>query len=65
MQKGDSTRALGPARHMLAAGEAGVITLVLVNPVLVAKTRLCVQFGGPKTARLSIEKRYKYLLNNF
>ena len=66
MQNGDSTKALGPARHMLAAAEAGVITLLLTNPLLVARTRLCVQFGGPQTAQLmSAEKRYKYLINNF
>ena len=65
MQKGDSTKALGPARHILAAAEAGVITLVLTNPILVARTRLCVQFGGPQTTQLSADKCYKYLIYRF
>lgn len=55
----DPTKPLGPARHMMAAAEAGIVTLILTNPIWVIKTRLCLQFGeGPEY--VSESKRYKY-----
>merc|ERR1711997_713685 len=36
---------LSPGMHMLAASEAGIMTLVLTNPIWVVKTRLCLQYG--------------------
>ncbi len=60
LQRDDPTRPLGPAQHMMAAAEAGVVTLVLTNPIWVIKTRLCLQFGDHY---LSEQKRYKYIIS--
>lgn len=45
IQGGNATIPLGPSMHMLAAGEAGILTLVLTNPIWVVKTRLCLQYS--------------------
>lgn len=46
--QGDNTKKpLGPALHMTAAAEAGILTLMITNPVWVVKTRLCLQFDKP------------------
>lgn len=44
IQGGNTKKPLGPALHMTAAAEAGVLTLIMTNPVWVVKTRLCLQF---------------------
>lgn len=64
LQRDDPTKLLGPAQHMMAAAEAGVVTLVLTNPIWVIKTRLCLQFGEG-SHYLSEQKRYKYSYYNF
>lgn len=59
MLEGNERGALGPERHMLAAAEAGVITLALTNPIWVIKTRLCLQYGNiNEQLQLPSHKRY-------
>ncbi|XP_072028832.1 solute carrier family 25 member 32-like [Amphiura filiformis] len=45
MKDGDKTP-LGPGMHMLAAAQAGAVTLMITNPIWVTKTRLCLQYEG-------------------
>ncbi|XP_055609431.1 mitochondrial folate transporter/carrier [Uranotaenia lowii] len=47
IQDGNAAQPLGPALHMLAAAEAGILTLVMTNPIWVVKTRLCLQLDAP------------------
>lgn len=56
IQKGNTATPLGPTMHMVAAAEAGILTLVMTNPIWVVKTRLCLQYGrdnGPPNTRYS------------
>ncbi|OWF34946.1 mitochondrial folate transporter/carrier-like isoform X2 [Mizuhopecten yessoensis] len=55
MQDGDTQMNLGPVKHMLAASEAGLLTLILTNPIWVVKTRMCLQYETPATS----SKMYK------
>ncbi|XP_059350814.1 mitochondrial folate transporter/carrier-like isoform X2 [Daphnia carinata] len=62
LQRDDPGKPLGPARHMMAAAEAGIVTLILTNPIWVIKTRLCLQFGDDSQC-VSEQKRYKGIMD--
>jgi len=47
MQDGDPNKPVGPLMHMIAASQAGLLTLVMTNPIWVVKTRLCLQYENP------------------
>lgn len=54
---------LGPGRHIVAAAEAGILTLALTNPIWVVKTRLCLQYGSVEELNLPASKRYSGMLD--
>ncbi|XP_003744741.1 mitochondrial folate transporter/carrier [Galendromus occidentalis] len=45
MLDGNNQITLGPWNHMLAAAQAGSITMVLTNPIMMVKTRMCLQYA--------------------
>lgn len=66
-QAGNSKVNIGPGLHMVAAAEAGILTLVLTNPIWVIKTRLCLQYeSGPSSSKvLSESHRYNGMMDAF
>jgi hypothetical protein len=58
IQGGNTKKPLGPTLHMVAAAQAGILTLVMTNPIWVVKTRLCLQYSEMDKARLPDSKRY-------
>lgn len=60
IQGGNAKTPLGPGMHMLAAAEAGVLTLMMTNPIWVVKTRLCLQYSGEN---ISENMRYRGMVD--
>ncbi|XP_046992068.1 mitochondrial folate transporter/carrier [Schistocerca americana] len=63
IQGGNSKKPLGPFLHMLAAAEAGILTLVMTNPIWVVKTRLCLQYSELDLSKLPDSKRYAGMMD--
>lgn len=58
IQGGNTKKPLGPTLHMAAAAEAGILTLVMTNPIWVVKTRLCLQYTDVGKSSLPDSKHY-------
>lgn len=61
MLEGGTKDTLGAGSHMLAAAEAGVITLFITNPIWVVKTRMCLQYST--TSGLPPSKHYSGMVD--
>lgn len=46
LQQGNIDTKLSAGTHLLAASEAGLVTLLITNPIWIVKTRLCLQYSS-------------------
>ncbi|KAK3701984.1 hypothetical protein RRG08_017874 [Elysia crispata] len=63
MQDGDTTKNLGPGKHMFIASVAGLATLTIANPIWVSKTRMCLQYGSGSPANAQFVGMWETLYN--
>ncbi|KYQ53417.1 Mitochondrial folate transporter/carrier [Trachymyrmex zeteki] len=61
IQGGNSKKPLGPSMHMFAAADAGVLTLLMTNPIWVVKTRLCLQYADD--VNIAESKKYRGMVD--
>ncbi|XP_070172570.1 solute carrier family 25 member 32 [Polyergus mexicanus] len=61
IQGGNSKKPLGPSMHMFAAADAGVLTLLMTNPIWVVKTRLCLQYA--EDVNVAESKKYRGMID--
>lgn len=64
-QHGDSLKQLSPADHLIAASQAGILTLGLTNPIWVVKTRLCLQLEQKAGPGVDTTKHYSGMSDAF
>lgn len=65
IQGNNTAQPLGPTWHMIAASEAGILTLIMTNPIWVVKTRLCLQYTDGPIKNLPDSKNYHGMLDAF
>ena len=64
--RADPREVLGPMDHIKAAAEAGVLVLIITNPLWVVKTRLCLQYSNTNDLfHLPPSKRYFSMVDTF
>ena len=51
--------------HIIAATEAGLLTLAITNPIWVVKTRMCLQYGDLPHVDLPSSKQYTGMFDAF
>lgn len=51
LQKGNIDTKLSAGMHLVAASEAGLVTLLITNPIWIVKTRLCLQLDNANSLK--------------